>query len=217
MLFLGLCLTSADQLEEANSYMDEVISVYVPLAVETSRLNLYELPNFSNILQDRTSDGATLNTKITYHAGNLTGLQNVNRKSCQEPSWTFGNVSVVCNFLLPQLDVKYEVRFEEATGHRDFSKFRKHEYGVSVVVKDVEFSLEISSSPHVKIPAIKKLKLLDQGKPAIRFETDNDIAFDDLSRLFYHRYFLFFQDIIYGPYRLALETAVESIPYPHES
>lgn len=196
--------------------MDEVLSV-VPLGVATAGLNLYELPNFSNILQDRIS-GVAINTKITYHAGSLTGLQNVTRKSCQEPSWNFGNVSFVCNFVLPQLDVKYEVRFEEATSHIDFESRRKHEYGVSVVVEDTEFSLEISSSPHVRIPTIKKLHLVEKGKPSIEFETEvSDISFADLSRLFYYRYFQFFQELLQGPYRQALETAVASIPYPNES
>ncbi|KAG8198361.1 hypothetical protein JTE90_021609 [Oedothorax gibbosus] len=203
--------SSATTLNDINSYVDEVLSVHVSSEVESFGLLLYELPNFHFVKQHRTPDGAIANTKILFHAGNLTGLQNVNRKSCHEPSWNFANVSVVCNFVLPQLDVKYEVRVDNFSEHQEVWNFGKHEYGMSVVVQDAEFVLEITSSPHLKFSTIKKFHIQKEGDISIRFDTEANIDFVELSQHFHHKYSEFFKDLLSGPYRTVLEVAVQNL------
>lgn len=195
--------------------MDEVFSEHVPSEVESFGLTIYELPNFHFVKQHRTPDGAMVNTRITFHNGNLTGLQHVNRKQCHEPSWNFANVTVLCNCILPQLDVKYEFRLENVSEHKEIWNFGKHEYGLSVAVEDVEFDLEISSSPHLKFSTIKKFHIVNEGKPSIRFDSEANVDFVELSQHFYDKYKYYLKDILSEPYRNVLEVSVQAVSFPH--
>ncbi|GIY34239.1 hypothetical protein CDAR_33091 [Caerostris darwini] len=216
----AFAFASGDKLGDAVKYMDEVLSVYVPWAVESAGLDLYEMPNFSLNSQNRSSDGAVTNIKVMYHSGNLTGLQTVNRKSCQEPSWSSGNISVVCNIVLPKIDVKYEGRFQAIKGLETGVHIRGHNFGVKMSIVDLEAEIEVTSSPHVKVPAVKRLSLVNQGKPSISFATVGDPivnhSYEEMSGHFYHKYTNLFQELFQGAYQKALGRAVASVSYPEQ-
>ncbi|GFQ80057.1 uncharacterized protein TNCT_266691 [Trichonephila clavata] len=221
LVAIAFAFATGDNLDDAVKYIDEVLSVYVPWAVEKANLELCELPNFTHNQQNRSADGAVTNTQVIYHSGNLTGLQTVNRKSCEQPSWASGNISVVCNIVLPEIDVKYEGRYQAITGYTSpyGVHIRQFDFHVKLTVVDIEAKLEVTSSPHVKIPSIKNLEIVTAGKPEISFvtQTDVNISFEQISGHFYHKYNTLFEEFFLADYREALERAVESVTYPQSA
>ncbi|GFT17856.1 uncharacterized protein NPIL_428161 [Nephila pilipes] len=218
LIAVAFAFASGDNLDDAVKYLDEVLSVYVPWAVEKAGLELYELPNFTHNQQNRSADGAVTNTKVIYHSGNLTGLQNVNRKSCEQPSWASGNITVVCTIELPEINVKYEGRYQAITGYTSpyGVHIRQFDFHVKLNLISTEAKIEVTSSPHIKIPSIKNLEIVSTGKPSINFvtQTDVNISFEQISGHFYHKFNNLFEDLFLSDYREALERAVESVTYP---
>ncbi|CAL1276386.1 unnamed protein product [Larinioides sclopetarius] len=217
VIFLALAFTCSigNKLDDANSYLDEVLIDYLPSALEAESLIAYEMPNFSHNHQERTSDGAVLNTKIFYWAGSLTGLQNVLRGKCEEPTWSSGNVSVVCRIFFADLQTEYKGRFQSIKGlDNPFGvHVRQFDFNLLIVARQVEVELEVTSSPRLQIPSLKQLNLVSRGDVSITFHTEASLS-EDVTEGVEHRYNEFFDDLFSGPFKTALETAVASVRYP---
>ncbi|GBL76924.1 hypothetical protein AVEN_12600-1 [Araneus ventricosus] len=217
VIFLALAFTCCigDKLDDANSYLDEVLTDYLPSTIEAEGLTVYEMPNFSHNHQERTSDGAVLNTKVFYWAGNLTGLQNVLRESCEQPSWSSGNVSVACRIVLPDLRAEYKGRFQSIKGFNNpFGvQVRQFDFTLYIDVRQVEVELEVTSSPRIQIPSVKQLNLVSRGDISMNYHTEASFS-EDVTEGVEHRFNEFFDDLFSGPFKRALETAVGSVRYP---
>ncbi|XP_055928848.1 uncharacterized protein LOC129959953 [Argiope bruennichi] len=217
VIFLALAFTCCigDKLDDANNYLDEVLTDYLPSAIEAENLRVYEMPNFSHNHQDRTSDGAVLNTKIMYWGGNLTGLQDVVRESCEEPSWSSGNVSLVCHIVTPHLQIEYEGRFQSIKGYNNpFGvHIRQFDFSLDIDIRQAKARLEVTSSPLTQIPSIKELSLVSKGEFSITTHTADTVK-EDPTEGVKHRLDEFLLDLFNGPFKNALEEAVRSVRYP---
>lgn len=213
--FVSVILQSkADKIDDANKYIDEVLSVYVPWAVEMFNLKLFEMPNFSYNYQNRSSDGRTSTSKVYYHSGNLTGVENVFRKTCKEPRWNFGNVTVKCDVVFPQMIVKYEARLQAVSPVTNGVRIRGLDFNVTGEITNMEASITVTSSPHMNVPTIKDLTSIDAGKPIFKFGHTEDLSYENLVSHFYHKFNEIFLEVFYVDYRRAFERAVASVPYP---
>ncbi|XP_054708981.1 uncharacterized protein LOC129218684 [Uloborus diversus] len=218
MLFaLHAQVSKANSKESTDSYMDEVASVYIPSAVEGSGLELYEMPDFSHNFQNRSDDGTMIRHKISYHSGNLTGLEKVKRKSCEQPFYSSANITFSCILTLPEILVSYEGRVMKITSTSTSARFQEFPFGVSARFIDVEFEMTVTTSPNSKISSVKHLKIQNQGTPFLSFSsTAENMSYEILSKHFFHKYQEIFQELFENDYRDALETAVSSASYPVE-
>lgn len=190
--------------------------MYVPLAVKELGLQSYNLPNFAHNYQNRSHDGTASRSKIYYHTGRLTGLQYVDRKSCKGPKWSFGNVTLECNVLLPHILVFYQARLQSVTPAISRGGIRRLDFNVTGEITGMEASMVVTASPHVPNAYIKHLISVDAGKPSFKFTDAEDLSYETLVSHFYHKFNEIFQEIFSDDYLKALQRAVESIPYPFE-
>lgn len=194
--------------------MDEVLSIYVPWAIDLYNIKLFEMPNFSYNYQNRSSDGRTSTSKVYYHSGNLTGVENVYRKECKEPKWNYGNVTVKCDIVFPKLTVIYEARLQATSPVPKGFRFRQLDFNVTGEITNMEASITVTASPHVNVPTVKELTSIDAGKPVFRFGHTEDLSYENLVSHFYHKFNEVFLEVFYVDYRRAFERAVGSVPYP---
>ncbi|CAL1276387.1 unnamed protein product [Larinioides sclopetarius] len=206
------------KLDEVSEYMDEVLSVYVPWAVEEDDLELYKMPLLSYNVHQKQPDGAVINNHTMFGSGNITGLQTIYRKSCEKPMiLTSGNISVVCNIVLPKIHVECQGRFQSTKGYNNpFTvHVRQYDFGIKMNAVNLEAQLEVTSDPRLKLPSVRNVALISKGKistsiitdaPHEQFLIDNFLGvFDDFFQEFFEQ----------GRYRKkVLNRGVGSVLYP---
>ncbi|KFM82823.1 hypothetical protein X975_20304, partial [Stegodyphus mimosarum] len=183
-------VSGSNSINDADEYLDEVLSVYVPWAVEKQNLKLYELQDFTHNAQERSSDGSVTNFKILYFYGNLTGLQSIYRKSCERPQWTASNITVACSVTLPLIEAKYEGRQQKVISTYNKARFIQHNFGLTASIADTQATVEITSSPHLNLPSVKRLQIKNVGKPTIKIITDgftDNLASEMISEHFFRK------------------------------
>lgn len=217
VFFCALFHIKANKVDDAYRYIDEVLSVFIPRFIDEFGMSLYELPNFAYNFQDRTHDGRASTYKIYYHTGNITGLNKVHRKSCKEPTWNFGNITLNCNVIFPEMAVKYGARLQSLYPITNGVRFKKLDFDVTGEIADMEVLIKITASPHLKTATIKDLTIVDGGRPGFRahgFQQTENLTLGILLSHFYQKFNEIFHEVFYDDYRKAFERAVQSIPYP---
>ncbi|GFQ80098.1 uncharacterized protein TNCT_266891 [Trichonephila clavata] len=234
MLFTSIVLISFafvtahryDTHEYSNKYIDEILSIYLPKAVEDIGLDSYEMPNFSFDVRKRILENEGLSGTVSFYSGTLKGLNSVNRRSCERLSTPSGNINEICTIVLPRIEVTYKGRYEEEAkrtstyrdrvNHRDF-------YG-EVLARDIEALIEVTlSNDDDQKPSLANLVLLGVGEIKKRFQYDDEshnkhlnhleVPFEQIGALFYRRCFHEFQKVFNGSYRKAFERAVTNVAY----
>lgn len=207
--------------EDVISYFDEILTVHIPDAIEAAGLEVYEMPNFSYNYQNRSHDGRATNGKIYYHTGNLTGIQTVYRDTCSEPSWTFGNVTAKCVIIFPQITIKYEARLQIMSflsngAHSNIRANRHLDFNVTGDIIKMKAELEITASPYLKTPTVKRFVIKENGAPLFRFSHVEDLPYEIVSEHFYHKFNEIFHEVFSDVYGPVFGKAVASISYPFQ-
>lgn len=212
---LVIYASRGDSIDDIFKYMDEVLSVHVPWAIKEAGLEVYDMPNFVNDVQFRSSDGSATTCKANYYAGNVTGLQNLYRKTCTEPRWNSGNLTVNCHIVFPKTTVRYIGRIQLLSSHsQNMIRFRQKDIDVEGVILDMEASLNITVSPYVKTPNLKALTIVDGGRNYLQFSDPEFVTVELLRSHFYHKFNYLFLEVFYEHYKPAIERGIQSIPYP---
>ncbi|GFS95836.1 uncharacterized protein NPIL_113211, partial [Nephila pilipes] len=234
MLFVFLFLTGyavatayrGEEDDSLNRYIDNLLSVQLPRVVENRGLNPYGLPDFSFNVQDSSVEEELSEGIVTFSSGNLKGLSSVYKKSCERPSRSSGTLNVICNIVLPKVDVRYRGRYEVTS--RYTSSYRDQELGRDfygeILARDVEAQIEVTVSDGDRNPSLTNLVLLGKGEVTKRFQYDDeteserlnrlDVPFEQIRKPFYQRGLRIFQEVFYGSYRKAFQSALANLPYP---
>ncbi|GFT16381.1 uncharacterized protein NPIL_570751 [Nephila pilipes] len=234
MLFIFLFLTGyavatayrVDEDAAFNRYIDNLLSVHLPRAVENSGLNTYELPDFSFNVQDSSVEDEFSEGVVTFHSGHLRGLSSVHRKSCEHSSRSSGAHSVICNIVLPRVDVRYRGQYEVTSTYTSSYRDQVHRrdfYG-EILARDLEAQIEVMIFDGDRSPSLKNLVLLGKGEVTKRFHYDDetehellshfDVPFERIRGPFYQRVSRVFQEVFYGSYKRAFESALANLTYP---
>ncbi|GFQ80087.1 uncharacterized protein TNCT_266851 [Trichonephila clavata] len=224
-----LALTSANREDQRDveKYIDEVLSVQLPRHVENADLDVYELSDFYFNVIGYFAANEEYHGTVTFHRGNLTGLSTVHRRFCQRSLRSTDSVSIICNIVLPRVDVRYRGRYEVSTESSSSYKdqVRQRDFFGDISVRNVEAQIEVKTSVDGDKSSVTNLLLLNKGEFRKGFQY-NDVhknlrkqlfvPFDEISEPFYKRSFYVFQQVFYGSFRSALERAVASVSYPRE-
>ncbi|GFQ80069.1 uncharacterized protein TNCT_266751 [Trichonephila clavata] len=230
VFLLAFAFTSAyrEDQNDSDKYIDEVLSVHLPRHVENADLDVYEMPDFYfNVREFSVDDVENVGT-LTFYRGNLTGLSTVQRRFCQHSLRSTHSVGIICNIVLPRVDVRYRGRYEVPT--RSSSSYRNQvqhrDFFGDISVRNVEAQIEVQTSVDRDQASVTNLLLLSKGEYRRGFQYNDapenllynqlSIPFDKISEPFYKRSFYVFQQVFYGSFKSALERAVASVSYPHE-
>ncbi|GFQ80077.1 uncharacterized protein TNCT_266801 [Trichonephila clavata] len=206
--------------------MDEVLSEHLPRIVEKASLDTDEMPDFYFNVRDTLAENEEFEGTVLIHGGNLTGLNNVNRRFCRYSSHSSVNNRIVCNVILPRVGVRYRGRYEATTGLTNSYRVRvqQRDFYSEIVFRDVEAQIELTKLNDSEQPSITNLLLLGEGEVTKRFlyndETKNRlfnrfyVPFHEISGPFYQKCAHLFQRIFYGSYREVLEKAFSTVEYP---
>ncbi|GFY44107.1 uncharacterized protein TNIN_458911 [Trichonephila inaurata madagascariensis] len=227
---LTFALTSAyrEDLTDIDKYIDEVLSVHLPRHAQNADLNIYEMPKFYfNVLDFYTANEAFAGS-VAFYRGNLTGLSVVHRRFCQHSLRSTDSITLICNIVLPRVDVQYRGRYEVSTGSSSSYKdqVRQQDFFGDISVRNVEAQIEVKTFVDGDQPTVSNLLLLGKGdfRKGFQYINVNEnrfynqllVPFDEISEPFYKRSFYAFQQVFYGSFRNALERAVASASYPRE-
>ncbi|GFQ80065.1 uncharacterized protein TNCT_266731 [Trichonephila clavata] len=209
-----------------NEYVDEVLSEHLPRIVEKASLDIYKIPDFYFNVQDTLSEVEEFEGTVLFHSGNLTGLSTVNRRFCRYSSGSSDDNRIVCNIVLPRVDVRYSGRYEATTGLTTSYGVRvqQRDFYSEIVFRDVEAQIELTKLNDSEQPSITNLLLLREGKLMKLFQY-NDVTknrlfnrfyvpFHEISKPFYQKCAHLFQQLFYGSYREVLEKAFSTMEYP---
>ncbi|GFW94848.1 uncharacterized protein TNCV_3397281 [Trichonephila clavipes] len=227
---LAFALTSAytEDQNDVNKYVDEVLSVHLPRYVKNTDLDIYEMPQFYFNVREFSVANEENYGVVTFYRGNLTGLSAVHRRVCHRSVRLTDSVSIICNIILPRVDVRYRGRYEVSTG--SFSSYndqvRQRDFFGVISVRNVEAQIEVKTSAEGDQYSVTNLLLLSKGGFSKGFMY-NDVGenrlynnlyipFEEISKPFYKRSFYVFQQIFYGSFKSALERAVASVSFPRE-
>ncbi|GFU80817.1 uncharacterized protein TNCV_4209921 [Trichonephila clavipes] len=165
---------------------------------------------------------------VTFYRGNLTGLSTIQRRFCQQSLRSTDSVSIICNIILPRVDVRYRGRYEVSTGYSSSYKdqVRQRDFFGDISVRNVEAQLEVKTSADGDQYSVTNLVLLSNSEFSKGFMY-NDVRenhlyknlyvpFEEISEPFCKRIFYVFQQVFYGSFRSALERAAASASYPLE-
>ncbi|GFQ80067.1 uncharacterized protein TNCT_266741 [Trichonephila clavata] len=230
---LQLCdvaLTSAyrEDQNDVNNYVDKVLAVHLPRYVENTDLDIYEMPDFYFNVGEFSVANEVFHGTVTFYKGNLTGLSVVHRRFCQRSLKSTDNIILICNIVLPRVDVRYRGRYEVSTGSSSSYKvqLRQRDFFGDISVKNVEAQIEVKTSVDGDQPTVTNLLLLGKGDFRKGFQYNNIheshlyqnlfAPFDEISEPFYKKIFYVFQQVFYGSFRSSLERAVASVSYPRE-
>ncbi|GFQ80075.1 uncharacterized protein TNCT_266791 [Trichonephila clavata] len=223
-----LRIKKRDDQYDTNKYIDEVLSVHFPKHVGSANLDVYEISDFYFHIQEYSSEIDKYDRTVTFHRGNLTGLSVVHRKFCQRSLKSTDSIILICNIVLPRVDVRYRGRYEVSTGssssYRD--QERQRDFFGDISFRNVEAQIEVKTSVDGDKPTVTNLLLLNKGAFRKGFQY-NDVhknrlynqlfvPFDEISKPFYKRSCYIFQQVFYGSFRNDLERAVASVSYPRE-
>ncbi|GFY38706.1 uncharacterized protein TNIN_403731 [Trichonephila inaurata madagascariensis] len=225
---LAFALTSAYRQDQtdADKYIDEVLSIHLPKYVENANLEIYEMPQFYFNVQDFYTENEVIDGTVTFYRGNLTGLSVAHRRFCQHSLRSADSITLVCNIVLPRVDVRYRGRYEVFTGSSSSNKVqvRQRDFFGVISVRNVEAQIEVKTSVDGDQPTVSNLLLLGKGDFSKGFQYIhvnenrfyNQLFSDEKGKPFYKRIFYAFQQAFYGSFRSALERAVASVSYPCE-
>ncbi|XP_015924599.2 uncharacterized protein [Parasteatoda tepidariorum] len=206
---------SANTVDEVNEYFDEVMLQLIQ-AVEDAGLSLHELPNFTHNMQSRSPDGTVVNAKVLYHSGNLTGLDGAVRENCQAPVWRSGNITAQCQIIVEQIDIKYQAQYQKLTGHSNNVHYRQDDFGVIAYLGNTYASIDITSSPHIRVPSLKNFQITKFGDLEITYTLNDNIPFNQISSHLHNK----LRDMVYelfdGKYKEAIGLAVGAVQFPEE-
>ncbi|GFQ80063.1 uncharacterized protein TNCT_266721 [Trichonephila clavata] len=227
---LAFTFTSAyrEVQNDVNRYIDEVFSIHLQRHVGNADLDIYQMPDFYFNIREFSVANEGNDGTVTFYRGNLTGLSTVQRRFCQRSLRSTDSVSIICNIVLPRVDVRYRGRYEVSTGssssYRD--QVRQRDFFGDISVRNVEAQIEVKTSVDGDKPTVTNLLLLGKGDFRKGFQYNNIhksrlyehlfVPFDEISEPFYKRSFYVFQQVFYGSFRNALERAVASVSYPRE-
>lgn len=197
-------------------YIDEVLSYYVPYTLRAGGVDVFYMPNFVSNFQFRSREGAATTGKVQYYYGNLTGLERVHSPSCREPRWDYGNLTLYCNILFSLTNVRYTGRIRLISSEVNSARVQDKEFTVEGEVIDLEAVLEVTSSPYVKIPALRRLDITDDGRRVFRFIGIEEVPDETLQYHFEYKFAELFNDVFYNKFMPYFERAVSSARYPLE-
>ncbi|XP_055930066.1 uncharacterized protein LOC129960593 [Argiope bruennichi] len=217
LAFVLVCCTGY-KIDEASNYMDEVLTIYIPWAVEEDDLEVFKMPLLYLNEHWRLPDGAVVNNHTMFGAGNLTGLETIYKKSCEEPSTLkSGNITVACNIVLPKIHVECHGRFQSTKGYNNPFTVHVHQFdfGIKMTAFNLEARLEVTSNPRLKLPSVRDVTITSKGFISINVTTDAHHE-QFITKQFLHTYDQFFHEFfVHGRYRKkVLERAVSSVLYP---
>ncbi|GFT75964.1 uncharacterized protein NPIL_258021, partial [Nephila pilipes] len=233
VLLISIAFVSAntsDRDEYTNKYIDEVLSIHLPKAVEDAEIDGYHiLPNIATSLpHDLTEDGLPIRSKtVSFHSGKIEGFSSAHRKSCERLPTSTDNIKVICNIVLPRVAARYRGRYEVLIGH-PFSqgyRVRRRDFEAETIARDIEARIEIKAFDEDGKPSLTDLVLIGKGEVETNFKYDDankkerlnrldDVPFEKLRGFLYQKNSQIFQKVFKGIYRYALEDAVSSIVYP---
>ncbi|GFS62316.1 uncharacterized protein TNIN_446351 [Trichonephila inaurata madagascariensis] len=165
---------------------------------------------------------------VTFYRGNLTGLSAVQRRVCQRSVRSTDSVSIICDIILPRVDVQYRGRYEVSTASVSSYKdqVRQRDFFGDISVINIEAQIEVKTSVDGDQSSVTNLLLLGKGDIRKGFQHRDVhgnhlynqlfVPFYEISEPFYKRSFYAFQQVFYGSFRSALERAVASVSYPSE-
>ncbi|GFY71184.1 uncharacterized protein TNIN_385351 [Trichonephila inaurata madagascariensis] len=229
LMVFAFVSTYGSDTDNINKYIDEILSVSLPKAVENITLDLNEIPDFSFNVQNSSEENESFGGTVMFDLGNVTGLNVVKRKFCEPSSKSPGSISIVCTVVLPRVVVSYRGRYQEITGsnsseedqvlYRDF-------YGENFI-RNAEVQIELTTFEDLNNPALTNFLLLRIREVKKEFQYDDAVEngvshqlfvpFDEISEPFYQKSLYIFQHVFYGPYRNALEKSVAGVKYPEIS
>ncbi|GFY56829.1 uncharacterized protein TNIN_9292 [Trichonephila inaurata madagascariensis] len=165
---LAFALSSAyieDQID-ADKYIDEVLSVRLPRYVENADLDIYEMPQFYFNVKDFYTENEAFAGSVAFYRGNLTGLSVVHRRFCQHSLRSTDSITLICNIVLPRVDVQYRGRYEVSTGSSSSYKdqVRQQDFFGDISVRNVEAQIEVKTSVDGDQPTVSNLLLLWQRR-----------------------------------------------------
>ncbi|GFS62319.1 uncharacterized protein TNIN_446361 [Trichonephila inaurata madagascariensis] len=126
LLTFALASAYRENQNDVNKYIDEALSVHLPRHVEDADLDIYEMPDFYFNVQEFSVSNEGNDGTVTFYRGNLTGLSTVQRRFCHRSLRSTDSVSIICNIILPRVDVEYRGRYEVSTG--SFSSYKDQVY-----------------------------------------------------------------------------------------
>ncbi|GFT75967.1 hypothetical protein NPIL_258041 [Nephila pilipes] len=105
MLFLSVKLVSvafitayeSDRDEYINNYIDEVLSIYLPRAVENAGVDSYKMINLFFDARETSTDDEVTNGNVSFLSGKLEVLNSVHRKSYERFPTSSYNFNVICS------------------------------------------------------------------------------------------------------------------------
>ncbi|GFY48180.1 uncharacterized protein TNIN_384661 [Trichonephila inaurata madagascariensis] len=227
LLTFALASAYRENQNDVNKYIDEALSVHLPRHVEDADLDTYEMPDFYFNVQEFSVSNEGNDGTVTFYRGNLTGLSVVHKRFCQGSLRSTDSNTLICNIVLPRVDVRYRGRYEVSTGSSTSYKVqeRQRDFFGDISVRNVEAQIEVKTSVDDQ-PTVTNLLLLSKGDfrkgfeyidvHEKRFYNQLFVPFDEISEPFYKRSFYAFQQVFYGSFRNALERAVASVSYPRK-
>ncbi|GFQ80059.1 uncharacterized protein TNCT_266701 [Trichonephila clavata] len=179
-------------------------------------------------VREYSTENEVFDGTVTFLRGNLTGLSSVHRRFCQRSVRSTDSVSIICNIVLPRVDVRYRGRYEVSTGssssYRD--QVRQRDFFGDISVRNVEAQLEVKTSVDGDQSSVTNLLLLGKGdirkgfqyRDVHRNQVYNHlfVPFHEISAPFYKRSFYNISASFYGSFRETLERAFARVSYPLE-
>ncbi|GFQ80074.1 uncharacterized protein TNCT_266781 [Trichonephila clavata] len=213
---------------DINKYIDEILSVHLPRHVKNADLDVYEVPDFYFNVRDNSASNDVFVGNVTFYRGNLTGLSVVHRGFCQRSLTSTDSFSIICNIVLPRIDVRYRIRYEVLHEHSSSYKDleRKREFFGDISVRNVEAQIELKAPVDGDQLTVTNLLLLGEEEVRKRLDFSDvnkngfynhlPIPIREISTPFFKSSYYAFEQALYGSFRNALERAVASVSYPLE-
>ncbi|GFQ80072.1 uncharacterized protein TNCT_266761 [Trichonephila clavata] len=208
-------------------YVDKVLSEYLPGYVKKANLDINELQDFYFNVQNTLSESEAFDGTVTFHLGNLTGLNAVHRRFCQRVLRSPGSLKIVCNVVLPRVGVTYRGRYEAITGFTNSNRDRvlqQRNFYSEILLNDVEAQIELTKLNDNEQLSVTNLLLLGEGEVTKVFQyndaTQNRLSnrfyvpYHEISGPFYQKCANLLQQVFYGSYRRVLEEVFSTIEYP---
>ncbi|XP_064487570.1 uncharacterized protein LOC135399766 [Ornithodoros turicata] len=187
---------------DADRYMDNVLSNYLPEIMKRDHLQYPVLPPFDVMLHEDDKQ------PIAFHKGILFGLMQGLRRSgdCVPPKWFRANVTFGCYLGIDDLRAHYDVSSERDEDKRNFTadllaentkmwvlltQRKPRPVFVKVHMHHLDLTVHLSHEPKLDKD---KLKWFIN---AVDFSVEGRIT-----------------DLLTGPFRTALEESVKTLPIP---
>ncbi|XP_064488730.1 uncharacterized protein LOC135400761 [Ornithodoros turicata] len=211
VVFLGFLATGAlaGSKYEANSYIDTVLRNYLPNNVRNLKLDPASLPEFQVKLAGKNLL-KTFKAKLKH--GQLNGLSHVvkRRGDCSATGWQGRNVTLGCWLALDGLRSHFDV---SSKGDSFFDSKKK--YAVDLVVNNTNFFVEVTQQKP-RLPSVKTLTVanISFNLTASKTLDLNSQRWKQLEASVKEVVQGGVRDLLYGPFRKALELSVKTLQLP---